>query len=343
MAIAASAMTVEEFAAKTQEEKVKVLTGKPERSLDDSGQLLRLYTVGLRDPSPVVKRTAAQAAVFLVMGLQSAQGSGKLPTFSSEDSASLQQTLVVLLNDNDVGIRISAASALAYSAAPNPAIETLLLARVQAEHVPEIKAAVIEAMAQAGYQSPQLIAEATALVQPSPDSKAIYSASKVLAHLRPESALDTLVALASKASPSQRHALQALAAYGQGAARAIPVLERLVTDQAMPEDIRNLARITLEALKAGKPQPSALQPMNPVNLWPVALSPSSPAAPPTPAPEQSPAPATPRITSTPSPPSTTPMAQTPAVPSERKAPVWPWVVGLAALIVIVALAAKRRG
>ena len=39
---------------------------------------------------------------------------------------------------------------------------------------------------------------------------------------------------------------------------------------------------------------------------------------------------------------TTPFPQTPALPSERKSPVWPWVVGMLALVVIVAVALKRR-
>lgn len=38
----------------------------------------------------------------------------------------------------------------------------------------------------------------------------------------------------------------------------------------------------------------------------------------------------------------TPIAQTPARVVERKLPLWPWVVGIAALLVIVAFALKRR-
>jgi hypothetical protein len=57
---------------------------------------------------------------------------------------------------------------------------------------------------------------------------------------------------------------------------------------------------------------------------------------PTPAP---PVPNTPPVASS-SP--TTPVVETPAVPVERKSPVWPWVVGILALIVIVTVALKRR-
>lgn len=57
-----------------------------------------------------------------------------------------------------------------------------------------------------------------------------------------------------------------------------------------------------------------------------------------------PAPAVPVLTAMPaaSPKPTTPVVQTPAVPFERSAPVWPWVVGIAALAVIALLVWKRR-
>lgn len=35
--------------------------------------------------------------------------------------------------------------------------------------------------------------------------------------------------------------------------------------------------------------------------------------------------------------------QTPASTVERKAPVWPWLVGIAALLAVVVFVAKRRG
>lgn len=57
-----------------------------------------------------------------------------------------------------------------------------------------------------------------------------------------------------------------------------------------------------------------------------------------------PVPSTPAPTAIPaaSSPPPAPVAQTPAVPTERRVPVWPWVVGILALIVIVALVLKRR-
>lgn len=45
---------------------------------------------------------------------------------------------------------------------------------------------------------------------------------------------------------------------------------------------------------------------------------------------------------TPSPPATTPLVQSSGINAERKAPAWPWLVGIAALIAILALFFKRR-
>lgn len=66
--------------------------------------------------------------------------------------------------------------------------------------------------------------------------------------------------------------------------------------------------------------------------------------------------ATPQLLATPAPPTpgpsatpaasqqpATPVVQTPSAPIEHRAPVWPWVVGILALVVIVAVALKRRG
>jgi hypothetical protein len=70
-----------------------------------------------------------------------------------------------------------------------------------------------------------------------------------------------------------------------------------------------------------------------------AETPPPDAQPKSPTPEL-PAPSTPVPTATPAP--TTPVAQTPAIAAERRSPVWPWVVGILALVVIVAFALKRR-
>ncbi len=79
--------------------------------------------------------------------------------------------------------------------------------------------------------------------------------------------------------------------------------------------------------KVAAPKSVALRPINPASVPGVSNPPptSVHAA----APTASPVP-------------TTPIAQTPAVPVERESAVWPWLVGILVLLVIVALALKRR-
>lgn len=66
------------------------------------------------------------------------------------------------------------------------------------------------------------------------------------------------------------------------------------------------------------------------------------ASPPTVTPAPSPVTPVPSAAPPTAPTPVTPIAQTPAPVIERKAPMWPWVVGILALIVIVAVALKRR-
>lgn len=332
MATAASAMTLEEYAALPPEEKVKILNAKPDRVLSDPSQLLRLHTLSLRDASPAVQRAAAQSSAFLVMGLQSAKQSGRVPSFPEQDSADYQQVLVAVLGHGDESVRSSSAIALAYSAPPNEAIETLLLSRVANEPKQELKAAVLKAMSEAGYQSDRFVTATTALIQPDIDPKAIYIAAQVLAHTQSDAALNTLISLASRHTPSQRHALTALASYGQKAARARPLLEGLLTDQAAPEDIRNLARTTLEAINTAQPQASDLEPQKLVSLWPVAVTKIENQIVPNAAPQS---PMTALIASP------VPTTQVPEVQVKRRA-VWPWAVGMAVLIAIGAVILRRR-
>ena len=96
---------------------------------------------------------------------------------------------------------------------------------------------------------------------------------------------------------------------------------RTRTENNVPEAAAMLlATIDSAPLSVEPPGPSAAN--NPSAPTPIA-NPSQG----TPAAEQSP---------------TTPVAQTPAVPSERSSSVWPWVVGILVLVLVGALALKRR-
>jgi len=268
---AGAAMTIEEYLTRSSEQKLSVLRGRPDRALTDTSQLLRLYSFSLNDRSIDVQRAAAQASVFLVMGLQEAKPADNAPAFPEQDSADLQRALIELLNHEDKAIRAASVTALAYSSSPRPELERLLISTIKAEKDDEIAGGMIEAVAQAGYGTEQFVSAVSSLFQRTTDSRAAYAAGKVLGHLKPESALDLLISLASKPTEAQRHAIQALGAYGAKAAKAKSALEALMKDQAASEDIRNLARVSLEAINNDKPQPGSLQPMKLKALWPLAL------------------------------------------------------------------------
>ena len=269
---ACAAMTIEEYLAKSPEQKLAVLRGRPDRALADTSQLLQLYSISLKDRSINVQRAAAQASVFLVMGLQEAKPAGNAPIFPEQDSTDLQRALIELLNHEDKATRASSVTALAFSSSPTPEIEKLLLSTIRAEKDDEIAGGMIEALAQAGYDTEQFVSEVSKLFERTADSRAACLAGKVLGHLKSENALDLLISMAGKPGPSQRHAIQALGAYGTNAAKAKSALEALMKDQATPEEIRNLARISLETINTDKPQPSSLQLMKLTPLWPLAFN-----------------------------------------------------------------------
>lgn len=335
---AGAAMTIEEYLSKSPEQKLSVLRGKPDRALADTSQLLRLYSVSLKDRSVDVQRAAAQASVFLVMGLQEAKPSGNAPAFPEQDSTDLQRALIDLLNHEDKATRASSVTALAYSSSPTPEIEKLLLSTIKAEKDDEIAGGMIEAVAQAGYGTEQFVNEVSRLLERTTDSRAAYSAGKVLGHLKSESALDLLISLAAKPNQAQRHAIQALGAYGAKAAKAKSSLEALIKDQGAPEDIRNLARISLETINTDKPQPSSFQLMKLTTLWPLALgsSPSDALKQTTPTPKPSPVVQPPTPKKAPD--------ATPATTSEEPASTsWlVWVVVIVAATGLLWLLVKNR-
>lgn len=262
-------MTLKEYFEKPPEQKVTVLRGRPDRALEDVSQLLILYSGSLNDDSLVVKRAAAQASAFLIIGLQEATPLGKAPEFPTKDSVKFQQALIDLLDHEDAATRSAAVTAIAFSSPPAPEIEKLLLSKVKAEKNDEIAGGMIESMARAGYNSAQFVEEVTNLLVRTTDTRAAYLACKILGHLKDEGALDLLISFADNPSLAQRHAIQALTAYGAKASKAKSVLESLIRDKATDDEIRSLAHVGLNAINADRPQPSTLKQMSLTRLWPL--------------------------------------------------------------------------
>ena len=278
LASVATALTIEEYIALPADEKIKVFQEKPDKVLDDLSKLLQVYTIGLRDESPKVQRMATVSSYWLMLGLQhdKTRSVPRQPEFSHKDSAALQQALVAVLEHDDPAVRVGAATALAYSAPPNPQIEAILLERIETEEDNRLRGHIVEVTAQAGYNSERFVALTLELMH----SEDNYDeAAQVLALLTPEVALDTLIELVqSKEAPARWRAVKVLAAYGRRAMRAKPVLERFIEDQTIRSEIREemhkLAARTLEAITSDKPETvpgSHLEVAELVPLWPLTL------------------------------------------------------------------------
>jgi hypothetical protein len=127
---------------------------------------------------------------------------------------------------------------------------------------------------------------------------------------------------------SKMVAASAIMKLGPAAAEALPELQRFLAQlRAQSGDFRDIN--TLErAVRVVSGQTDAPSPRAP-QATPVAATPS-PATP------------VPSATPTASPQPATRVAQAPVTAVEHRTPVWPWVVGILALVVIVAVALKRR-
>lgn len=269
------AATVEDYLTKSPEEKISILRSKPDRFLSDPKDILRLYTASLNDVSEMVQREAARSAAFLVMGLQSASNAGSIPNFSIEDSNNFQQALISNFDNADDGTRIAIFTAIAYSSPAEEDLDAFLQTKIEAQSDTKVKAQMLETLGKTQHKMEWIGQQALYLLKTGTDSKTLHSSASILVQTKPEMVLDDLIQLALKASPAQWHAIQVLRSYGAKAAKAKSALDALTKDQAAQEDIRNLARISLETITTDKPQPNSLQPIKLTKLWPVAVASSS--------------------------------------------------------------------
>lgn len=153
----------------------------------------------------------------------------------------------------------------------------------------------------------------------------------------------------NEAMSKQRIAADAIAYLGPLAKPLLPLLRQRMAEIAallpLPEKQRYVTRlqVAIDQIEGKRP----LQVRTALNASGALLVAAPADAEPEPTPA-TPAPvkasSTPVLTSTPvaSPAPATPVAQTPATQVEQRASVWPWVVGILALVVIVAVALKRR-
>ncbi len=274
LAVACShGITLEEFKAKMPEEKVKFFQAKPK--IEPLSDLLGLYVLSLNDPSPAMQKVAAQSAVFLVLGLQTAELEA-IPAFSKRDTEALQRALCSHLTSPDDETRAAAALALVYAYPPEKSREAFFLRQIKREPNTEIQGALLEAMVQMGYSSRAVVDQALAFLESDTDEykRATDSAFKVLAYLKPPQALAPLIALATKPSSLQDDALKVLAAYGREAKVAKSALDALLKTENLNKEIQKAAGRAFEAIVSGKAitPPVPLKPFPSVRtLWPEVL------------------------------------------------------------------------
>jgi hypothetical protein len=117
-----------------------------------------------------------------------------------------------------------------------------------------------------------------------------------------------------------------------------PVIRGFASElrQDSREEVRTAAQSVLSSIGSDSAEmsrfpakPAEVSPPPPADVKPAAATPTTS----TPAPP---------LTPIASPASMVPVPQTPAPMVERKSPVWPWLVGMLALVVIIAFALKRR-
>lgn len=321
----------------TVEQRRKLFGDNDTPALNESDKFLDLFILGLNDADKVTQRKAAERLAMTMAALQRMKRGGEPVLVDLSKMDELQKLLASKLNDPDRGTRGAVVRALAFSGAPTAETETALLNQLSQEPDEQLKAGVIQAMGFAGYDSARF---GQVLVQAlSGTDEVQISAAFAVAAVKPQGALPTLISMLERREARRAPVVDALSAYGVEARPYLPQLEKVLSDPSLPGDLRDRLLEAIEAIKNPKPAAQAEPKGKAVAL----VDASQPQAPP-PTAQATPMPSTPVPASTPiaSPAPTTPVAQKPATQVEQRGLVWPWLVGIVALIVIVAVALKRR-
>lgn len=99
----------------------------------NANDLLVPLTQGLTDGDAIVRRNATGKAAFLIARLNQFAASGKPASLEPSNLQNLTEALTKSLSDSDREVRGFTVSALAYSGAPSPKTESMLLGRLPHE------------------------------------------------------------------------------------------------------------------------------------------------------------------------------------------------------------------
>lgn len=223
--------------------------------LNDPTQVLEFLILGLRDADPIVQRKAAGKTAFLMLGLQKIQREkGSVPV-EGRQIVAIQDSLIRHLSNPDAEVRGAAVQALAFSAEPNAKIEKALLAQFEREGNAQIKGAVIDVMARAGYDSEKYRIVLRHGLLASEDSVR-EAATKSIMNLRPPEMLPLLARALEQYQSGRRFVIDVMAAYGAAAQPYLKTLETVAADPSLPNELRDRARSAVAKIKEPQPQSS---------------------------------------------------------------------------------------
>jgi HEAT repeat protein len=195
--------------------------------LDDPDATLPVLIVGLTDHDDIVVRNAVVASRWMMVGLQHLAHAGKEVMFDLGEFPRVQTLLAENLANSDADIRGSAAEALAYSAAPNPEFERLLVTTYRKETDAGVRALIIKTLGFAGYGggiSEKVMIDALGDEDPRVRSSAAIAFRK----LTPDSALPKLVEMLSDTNMVRGNLVVTIGAYGTRAQPYLGVLNELL-------------------------------------------------------------------------------------------------------------------
>ncbi len=231
------------------------LFGDRLEKLKEKHRLFELLMLGMQDPDSTVQKSAIQNVGLFLPALQEARRESRGTPLDLSNIGEIQQLLIARLSSPDAYIRQAAVLALVQTGAPNPQTEDVLLKQYWREPEVHARAAVIDAMNRAGYDSPayiQLVLHSLV----SPDVALRDAALRAVVALKPPAALPLMEPLI-KRTPGL--VVDALAAYGAQARAYLPLLQSLLADPNVQKSAGMLERVraAIGAIQNPKPQPEA--------------------------------------------------------------------------------------
>ena len=267
-------VTLQEVAVLAVESKREFYASLRPEQLADRDQYFEFLNLGLQDADLIVQRNAAGQTAVALTSLQSIKRENGVLPISSEKLPALQKTLRQMTNVIDVQVRSAVLSSLIFSDAPNAEIEGVALGQGQREENPEVKAAILKSLVDAGYRSDQ-INNALISALSDKDMRVRERTSRIIAEVKPPGALPKLAELLKDQQMARDFVVQAIAAYGIEALPYLPNLEKLLTDPSIGGTLPGRVRAAIDNIKNPPPQAAATPQIKAVSL--LSSAPSKPA------------------------------------------------------------------